>query len=89
MIQVVSDQTEIRQGDCVIIEEAKDQANVRRADSSACQPESAAAVASPEVQEEFQEEAAECLAAKEAMLAAETEEEFNLAQRKMDIFCND
>lgn len=89
MIQVVSDQTEIRQGDCVIVEEAGGQANVRRADPTACQPESAAAMASPDVQEELQEEAAECLAAKEAMLAAETEEQFNLAKRKMDIFCND
>jgi len=89
MIQVVSDQTEIRQGDCVIVEEAGGQANVRRADPTACQPESAAVMASPDVQEELQEEAAECLAAKEAMLAAETDEQFDLAKRKMDIFCND
>ena len=42
-----------------------------------------------DVQEELQEEAAECLAAKEAMLAAQTDEQFNLAKRRMDIFCND
>jgi outer membrane lipoprotein SlyB len=89
MIQVVSDQTEVRQGDCVVVEEATDQANVRRADPTACEPESAAVMSEPDVQEELQEEAAECLAAKEEMLAAETEEQFNLAQRKMDIFCND
>jgi hypothetical protein len=46
-------------------------------------------VTSPEVQEEFQEEAAECLAAKEALLAADTAEHFELAKRKMSIFCND
>ena len=89
MMQVVSDQREIRQGDCVVVEEVKGQANVRRADPTACQPESAAAIASPEVQEELQEEAAECLAAKDALLAAETDEQFQLAKRKMDIFCND
>lgn len=88
-IQVVSDQTEIKQGDCVIVEEAKDQANVRRADPTACEPESEPVMASSDVQEELQEEASECLAAKEEMLAAETDEQFNLAQRKMDIFCND
>jgi len=88
-IQVVSDQTEVRQGDCVIVEEMKDQANVRRADPTACQPESAEVLKSADVQEELQEEAAECLSAKEEMLAAETTEQFDLAKRKMDIFCND
>jgi len=88
-MQVVSDQTEIKQGDCVIVEQVKDQANVRRADPTACEPESEPVMSSADVQEELQEEAAECLAAKEEMLAAQTEEQFNLAQRKMDIFCND
>jgi outer membrane lipoprotein SlyB len=88
-MQVVSDQTEIRQGDCVIVEQVKDQANVRRADPTACQPESSQVIASPDVQEELQEEAAECQAAKEALLAAETSEQFDVAKRKMDIFCND
>lgn len=89
LIQVVSDQTEIRQGDCVIIEEVRDQANVRRADPVACQPASAPVMSSPAVQEELQEEAAECAAAKEELLAAETAEQFELARRKMAIFCND
>jgi outer membrane lipoprotein SlyB len=89
MIQVVSDQTEIKQGDCVVVEEARYQANVRRADSAACEPESAQVMSSADVQEELQGEAAECLAAKEAMLSAETDEQFDLAKRKVDIFCND
>ena len=89
MMQVVSDQTEIRQGDCVIVEEVKGQANVRRADPAACQPESAPVIASADVQEELQEEAEECVAAKEGVLAAETEEQFELAKRKMAIFCNE
>jgi len=89
MMQVVSDQTEIHQGDCVVVEEVKGQANVRRVDPGTCAPESAQAIASPDVQEELLEEATECLSAKEALLAAETAEEFDLAKRKMDIFCND
>jgi hypothetical protein len=89
MMQVVSDQKEIRQGDCVIIEEVKGQANIRRADSVMCQPESKPVIAASDVQEELQEEASECLAAKEALLAAETPEQFDLAKRKMDIFCNE
>jgi outer membrane lipoprotein SlyB len=88
-IQVVSDQTEIRQGDCVVVEEVNDQANVRRADHTACEPASASVMSSADVQEELQEEAAECVAAKEEMLAAETDEQFELAKRKMAIFCND
>jgi hypothetical protein len=89
MIQVVSDQTEVRQGDCVIVEEVKGQANLRRTDPTTCEPESAQALESPDVQEELQEEAAECLAAKEALLTAESEEQLVLAERKMEIFCND
>lgn len=88
MMQVVSDQTEIRAGDCVIVEEVKDNANVRRTDPTACQPKSAAVLASADMQEEFQEEAAECLAAKEALLAAETPEQLAIAERKMNILCN-
>jgi outer membrane lipoprotein SlyB len=88
-IQVVSDQTEIRQGDCAIVEEVKGKANIRRADPTACEPESAPVMSSAEVQEELQEEAAECLSAKEELMAAETEEAFELARRKMEIFCND
>jgi outer membrane lipoprotein SlyB len=88
MMQVVSDQTEIQQGDCVVVEEVKGQANIRRTDPTACQPESATMIASAAVQEELQEEASECLTAKEELLAAETAEQFDLAKRKMDLFCN-
>jgi hypothetical protein len=72
-----------------MVEQVKDNANVRRADPTACQPESKEVLASEDVQEELQEEAAECAAAKEELLAAETPDQFNLAERKMQIFCND
>ena len=69
------------------VEEVKDSANIRRADPTMCEPESAAAVEA--VAEELQEEAAECLAAKEELLAAETEQQLDLALRKVQILCND
>jgi outer membrane lipoprotein SlyB len=89
LVQVVSDQTQIKLGDCVTIEEVNGEANIRRADRAACEPEAAAVVSSADVQQEFQEEASECFAAKGELLAAETPEQFDMAKRKMDIFCND
>jgi len=87
VMKIISDQTEIRQGDCVTVEEVKDSANIRRADPIMCEPESAAAVEA--VSDELQEEAVECLAAKEALLSAETEQQLDLALRKIRILCND
>ena len=85
-ITVVTDQTQIRIGDCVTVEETSKGANVRRGDPSMCEPASAQAVA--ELEDEMQEEAAECASAKDGLLAAETAEQFELAKRKMDILCN-
>ncbi len=89
IIQVVSDQREIRMGDCVAVEESGGLANIRRMPQSACQPASQAVLKDPAIKQEMQEEAAECLAAKEQVLAAETEPEVNLALAKMSIFCDD
>jgi len=86
MIKVISDQTEIREGDCVMIEEIKDTVNIRRMDGSACDPKSQQAL--KEVASELQEEATECVAAKELLLRAETDEEIELAVRKIKLLCN-
>ncbi len=88
-IHVVSDQREIRMGDCVAVEESGGLANIRRMPQSACQPASQALLQDPAIKQEMQEEAAECLAAKEQVLAAETETEVNVAVAKMSIFCDD
>jgi hypothetical protein len=40
------------------------------------------------VAEESQEEAQECLDAKQEMLAADTEEKINLAMKKIKVLCN-
>ena len=85
-VKVISDQTEIRQGDCVMIEEIRDTVNIRRMDGSACDPKSQQAM--KEVESELQEEAIECIAAKELLLKAETDEEIELAVRKIKLLCS-
>jgi hypothetical protein len=87
IVKVVTDQTEIQQGDCVTVEQAGDSANVRRADPTMCDPASREAV--EQLGHELEEEAVECLEAKEQMLQAETEEQLDLAIRKVKILCND
>ena len=86
-ITVITDQTQIKVGDCVTVEETSKGTNVRRGDPSMCAPEAAAAVA--ELEQEFQEEAQECDMAKQELLKASTTEQVDVAQRKMQILCND
>ncbi len=88
IVQIVTDQTQVRLGDCVAVEESGGKANIRRISDTACQPESAQILNDPAIKEELQEEAAECAAAKEAVLAAETDEAIDRAMRKMSILCN-
>jgi len=85
-IKVVTDQTEIHMGDCVMVEETSQGANIRRADPAVCMP--AAADVDAELQQEFQEEAAECAAAKAELSAAKTDAELDRALMKVDILCN-
>jgi hypothetical protein len=85
-IKVVTDQTEIHMGDCVMVEETSQGANIRRADPAVCMPETKDAVAG--LQDEFQEEAAECAAAKQELAAAKTDAEVDRALMKVDILCN-
>ena len=85
-IKVVTDQTEIHMGDCVMVEETSQGANIRRADPAVCMQGSKDAVA--DLQDEFQEEAAECAAAKQELAAAKTDAEVDRALMKIDILCN-
>ncbi|MEP5766669.1 MAG: hypothetical protein ABJ308_18875 [Halieaceae bacterium] len=86
-ISVVTDQTEVRVGDCVSVEETGDVANIRRVDDALCQP------VSPEVVEQttpaLQAEASRCEDAKEKLFAATTPEEVEVARQVMEILCND
>ena len=85
-IKVVTDQTEIHMGDCVTVEETSQGANVRRANPEVCNP--AAADVVEDLADEFQEEAAECAAAKAELSAAKTDAEVDRALMKIDILCN-
>ncbi len=87
VMQIVTEQTEIRIDDCVIVEEAGGSANIRRTALSACDVASQAIMNEPDIQAELQEEAAECTAAKEGLINAETDEQMEFAVRKIQILC--
>jgi len=86
VIKVVTDQTEIHMGDCVVVEETSQGANIRRVNREVCDPAAAEVVA--ELEDEFLEEAAECAAARAELAAAKTDAEFDRALMKVDILCN-
>lgn len=86
-VRIVSDQTGLLVGDCVVIEEAGHTNNIRRVAKEACDKASQPVVA--QLQREFQSEAAECAAAKDQLVNAKTAEEVDLAVRKVKILCND
>lgn len=88
-IQVATDQTEIRVGDCVVVEQSGDTANIRRVSAAMCDPASQQVVNDKDIQAELQEDANECLQAKQALLAAETVEQIEVAKIKINILCND
>jgi hypothetical protein len=86
-VLIISDQTEIQVNDCVIVENpGNTNANIRRVDSTFCDPASAEVVA--ELQDEIMEEAEECAASKRELAAAETDAAFDRALRKVEILCN-
>jgi hypothetical protein len=88
-IQVATDQTEIRVGDCVAVEQSGDTANIRRVSSTLCDPAAEKVINDKDIQAEMQEEANECLQAKQSLLAAETIEQIEVAKTKISILCND
>ncbi len=87
LIVIISDQTEIKVDDCVIVENPGGKnANIRRVASTYCDPASAEVVAS--LQDEMQEEARECVAAKNELSGAATDAEVDRALRKISILCD-
>lgn len=88
-IVVVTDQTQVRVGDCVNVEQAgSGTANVRRVSESLCD-----AVFDNQVDEEMQtymtREADACLQAKDRLMDAESDDAFEVAMRRVNFFCND
>lgn len=86
-LQVVSDQREIRQGDCVAVEKVGDTANVRRVSADYCERANDQAVKA--VANEARKDAEECAAAKQQLVDAATSQEADLAARKIALLCND
>ncbi len=87
-ITVVTDQTEIRVGDCVNVEQAgSGTANVRRVSDSLCEAVFDSQV-DPEIQAYLAEDADRCLQAKDRMMDAETDEAFEIAMRRVKFLCD-
>ena len=87
MIQIATEQTELRVDDCVYVEEAGGTANIRRAPATACAAETQAIMSDSDIVEELQEEAAECAAAKQELINAETDAALDRAARKIQLLC--
>ncbi len=88
-ITVVTDQTEIRVGDCVNVEQAgSGTANVRRVSPALCDAAFDNAV-DEDITAEYGRLADMCLDAKERMMEAETDEALDVAIRRVNILCND
>ena len=87
--QIATEQTEIRVDDCVYVEQSGGSANIRRAPASACAPAGQAVMQDSAIQAEMQEEAAECVAAKQELIDAETDEATDRAIMKVQLLCYD
>jgi outer membrane lipoprotein SlyB len=83
---VVSDQVQLKVGDCVSVEESKGMTNIREQDPAACNPEVKEALI--DIQDELVEDAEECAQVKLELLAAKTTEEVEIATAKARILCN-
>jgi outer membrane lipoprotein SlyB len=81
-ITMVTDEAGLRVGDCVAVERGQFN-NLRLVDDARCAP-GAAAAAPAAVQE-----ADACIAAKNQLLAAQTDEAFDRAERRVRLLCGD
>lgn len=88
-ITVITDQTEVRVGDCVNVEQAGSAtANVRRVSDALCEAAFSGGI-DEDLHTYMQYEADMCLNAKERLLAAETDEAFDVAMRRVNFLCDD
>jgi hypothetical protein len=85
-VRIISDQREIRVGDCVAIERVGETNNIRRESSAYCARENQSAVES--VQKDAEAAAARCEAAKEELVRASTPAAVDTASRKVNLLCN-
>lgn len=88
-IRVVTDQTQVRVGDCVNVEQAgSGTANVRRVSSALCEA-TAKNVVDADIRSTMSAEADRCLAAKDRLLDAETDSQIEAAIMRVQILCDD
>ena len=94
-VRVVSDQVGKRVGDCVAVEQGQF-ANIRLVPESRCAPRSqpapakaAPAKAAPAPVAADVQQASACEQAKEQVLGANTDEEFDRAERRMRLLCGE
>jgi len=87
VVQVVTDQTEIRVDDCVAVEQAGETANLRRVSANHCTQASAAGAA-PAADQPGQANKG-CIAAKQELVEAETKEQADLAAMKIKTLCDE
>jgi outer membrane lipoprotein SlyB len=82
-IRLVTEQAGLRVGDCVSVERGSFN-NIRLADDARCN-----AAANAPVPANATAEANACVAAKDQLLNAQTDEEFDRAERRMRLLCGD
>lgn len=85
-VTVVTDQRDVRVGDCVAVERVGQTANIRRTSDSYCDRKNEQARAS--VASHSQSEAIACASAKQELVDAQTTEAVDLAARKIELLCN-
>jgi len=91
-VTMVTDEAGLRVGDCVAVERGAFN-NLRLVDDSRCNPRPAAqgakAAAPPKATAADVRVADACIQAKDQLLAAETEEAFDRAERRVRLLCSD
>ena len=92
-VRIVSDQVGKRIGDCVAVEQGQF-ANIRLVPDSRCappraQPAPAKAAPPPAAAPADTKQAGACEQAKAQVLAAKTDDEFNMAERRMRLLCGE
>jgi hypothetical protein len=85
--RIVTDQHEIRTGDCVAVERSGNNANIRRTSAAYCDPANRQAVEA--VEPSTRSEAMRCQSAKDELANAKSDEAADLASRKVDLLCDD
>lgn len=86
-VQVVTEQTGARVGDCVAVETGRT-SNIRRVSEVLCQPTAQSHLVNADIQAENQDEARECHEAKQQLLNATTDEDINAIARKVQVLCD-